>query len=455
VSAILFKPEPVLVKWVNPENAPGKWLKVTTEQKKLNFFENLSKSFLKFKIIIDDIFIDKQTKLLIDRQIRYLEELGGSVELRSKAYVSALGDLHIYQLAVIENNNSPRSISALKAAKILVDNCNKELIEACNEYSQVSDALFSNRNKFYILNTPRIGKTIATENFPNVEIKFTNRELLAVREFELVIEKRMKIRHAKELFEARKQGLSKFAIAELKLTHIEEIALVYTQAEKIQEIHSKLEDAKLKRPECIKLAEERIAKVKFIDEIWLKNISPDKLINLEKEINARIDKYNVELELIQNYEIACDARLIAEDKQFVTYMKEKARDCVSDEEFIWKTKEYMIERGKKIDLNDADVAKKLAALNAKHRTREEIISRVKAKFIAEEHAREMDSIKNMVDLQIDRKKSLFIHYYGLPDENFDAEFGKREAVNNELKELFKKGKLNLRDHNLPRPIKRK
>jgi len=47
VSAILFKPEPVLVKWVNPENAPGKWLKVTTEQKKLNFFENLSKSFLK------------------------------------------------------------------------------------------------------------------------------------------------------------------------------------------------------------------------------------------------------------------------------------------------------------------------------------------------------------------------------------------------------------------------
>jgi len=455
VSAILFKPEPVSVKWVNPENAPGKWLKVITEQKKLSFFENLSKSFLKFKIIIDDIFIDKQTKLLIDRQIRYLEDLGGSVEFRTKAYVSALGDLHIYQLAVLENNYSPRSISAFKAAKILVDNCNKELAEVCKEYSQASDALFSNRNIFYILNTPRIGKTIATENFPNVEINFTNRELLAVREFELVIEKRIKIRHAKELFEARKQGLSKFAIAELKLTHIEEIALVYNQVEKIQGIHSELEKAELNHPARTKLAEERIAKIKVIDEIWLKNISPDKWINLEKEINAQIEKYNFELELIQNYEVACDVRLIAEDKQFVICM-EKARDnCASDEEILWKTKEYMIEREKKADLNEADVAKKLAALNAKHGTREEIISKVKGKFIAEEHAREMDSIKNMVDLQIDRKKSLFIHYYGLPDENFAAEFGKREAVNNELKELFKKGNFNLRDHNLPRPIKRK
>jgi hypothetical protein len=213
---------------------------------------------------------------LIDRQIRYLEDLGGSVEFRTKAYVSALGDLHIYQLAVLENKYSPRSISAFKAAKILVDNCNKELAEVCKEYSQASDALFSNRNIFYILNTPRIGKTIATENFPNVEINFTNIELLAVREFELVIEKRIKIRHAKELFEARKQGLSKFAIAELKLTHIEEIALVYNQVEKIQGIHSELEKAELNHPARTKLAEERIAKIKVIDEIWLKNISPDK-----------------------------------------------------------------------------------------------------------------------------------------------------------------------------------
>jgi hypothetical protein len=125
-------------------------------------------------------------------------------------------------------------------------------------------------------------------------------------------------------------------------------------------------------------------------------------------------------------------------------------ECIRD-----KTDEYMIERKKKFDSYGVEAKKKVDALDKKYGTREEMISKVKAKFIAEEHAREMDSIKNMVDLQIDRKKSLFIHYYGLPDENFDAEFGKREAVNNELKELFKKGKFSLRDHNLPRPIKRK
>jgi hypothetical protein len=274
VSAILFKPEPVSVKWVNPENAPGKWLKVTTEQKKLNFFENLSKSFLKFKIIIDDIFIDKQTKLLIDRQIRYLEELSASVELRSKAYVSSVGDLRIYELAVLENNR--QALSALKDAKILVDANYNEYMKARELYLKEIDVLFSNQNKFYIKNTPRIGKSIATENFPKVDIKFTNEFLLKIREFELAREKSIRIQYVKELLEAKKQGWSKFAIGELKINYLQELGSVYNEVSLIEEIKRKYNEWQLNIPKFKLIARERIVNIKVIDEIWLKNISPDK-----------------------------------------------------------------------------------------------------------------------------------------------------------------------------------